>query len=463
MFKLSDDVIFIIFEELQDDKNILFSCLTVNKVWCKIILPILWKNPWKTLKKKQDKLLLNIILSHLSDEKKMELELDSLTDLYRKPLFDYISFCRHLNFNKIERMIKSFQEKSKLSIIENEIINLFVNENRYYTHLYISYQFAYQLHLFPGAKSCFSRIQYLNCSTSIKNELSDGLIKLCKSIKVLDLFIEALNNNDGIIRLIRGQRNLSKICLTTHSYSDVYFCIALENSLIEHVNTVQYFKLTKRPSTKIISSFVNLRGLEVSGCLNDVLEWNYLDDVSLPYLEILRVSKIPFNALISLIESTNGLLTEIKTNTILNVNVLNDERIITKVIHQKCPKLQYLKIMLTHNDNNLSEFESLLIKCHYLDGLFITGNVGFDWDELFGVLIKSSPINLFKFKFSDSPSLESLKLFFDNWKGRRPLLLQFGHIENVEDLMEEYKARGIVKKFNNNVSFGEGFEGFEWI
>ncbi|CAB5366314.1 unnamed protein product [Rhizophagus irregularis] len=226
----------------------------------------------------------------------MELELDSLTDLYRKPLFDYISFCRHLNFNKIERMIKSFQEKSKLSIIENEIINLFVNENRYYTHLYISYQFAYQLHLFPGAKSCFSRIQYLNCSTSIKNELSDGLIELCKSIKVLDLFIEALNNNDGIIRLIRGQRNLSKICLTTHSYSDVYFY-----------------------------------------------------------------------------------------------------------------------------------------------GLFITGNVG------------------------DSPSLESLKLFFDNWKGRRPLLLQFGHIENVEDLMEEYKARGIVKKFNNNVSFGEGFEGFEWI
>jgi hypothetical protein len=464
MSKLSDDILFVIFEELQE-KNNLYSCLTVNKNWCKITVLILWRNPWKTLKKKKDKFLLNVIISHLSDETKINLrrnhELDFLTDSYRKPLFDYISFCRHLNFNKIERVIKSFHDKTKLSIINNEMIKLFVNENnRNYTHLYISYQFDYPLHLIPGASRCFSGIHYLNCSTSIKDSLSAGLTEICKSIKVLDIFIEARDNNIGIVELIKVQKNLSKISLTTHSYNEEFFCEYLENSLIEHVNTVRYFKLTKRSSTKIISSFVHLRELEVNGCVNDIMEmdWNYLENVSLPSLEILRVSKIPFNALKGLIEGTSGFLNEIRIDNV------DDERRIIQVIHRKCPKLQYLKLMLSLSNAKISELEKLLIKCQYLDGLFITGNVvGSLWDKLFSILTKSSPINLFKFKFSDAPKLESLKLFFDKWRDRHPMLLQFGYIENVEDLIEEYKAKGIVKMYNNNVSFGEGFEGFEWI
>ncbi|GES74555.1 hypothetical protein GLOIN_2v1530028 [Rhizophagus clarus] len=131
--------------------------------------------------------------------------------------------------------------------------------------------------------------------------------------------------------------------------------------------------------------------------------------------------------------------------------------------------------MLT--SNNISELERLLIKCHYLNGLFITNDIGFNWDKLFCVLARSSPIHLFKFKFSNAttnytvkekpvpaaPNLESLKLFFDKWKDRHPMLLQFGNIENVESLIEEYKAKGLDKKYNNIVSYGKGFDGFEWI
>ena len=83
------------------------------------------------------------------------------------------------------------------------------------------------------------------------------------------------------------------------------------------------------------------------------------------------------------------------------------------------------------------------------------------------LLAKSSPPDLFKFKFCfnwlTSPHLNSLKLFFDNWKGRHPMLIQTVPTIDMKewfDLIEKYKAEGIVKKYDNDMS---NFEEFEWI
>src|SRR3954454_13775995 len=98
MSKLNGDVLYLITRELQNDKNTLYSCLLVNKTWCEIIIPILWKNPWKD---GNEKFLFNIIFSYLSDELMNKLRQDInlvLTNSYKRPLFDYISFCKHLNF-----------------------------------------------------------------------------------------------------------------------------------------------------------------------------------------------------------------------------------------------------------------------------------------------------------------------------------------------------------------------------
>src|SRR6266498_5451132 len=107
-------------------KKTLVSCLTVNKTLCEITIPILWRDPWKYLKRK--KLLLNVIISHLSNELRDNLKsqgVDFLTNPYQRPLFDYISFCRHLNLNNLNDMFNNFHV---FSIIKKEIFNLFVNE-----------------------------------------------------------------------------------------------------------------------------------------------------------------------------------------------------------------------------------------------------------------------------------------------------------------------------------------------
>uniref|UniRef100_U9SJ23 Uncharacterized protein n=1 Tax=Rhizophagus irregularis (strain DAOM 181602 / DAOM 197198 / MUCL 43194) TaxID=747089 RepID=U9SJ23_RHIID len=43
MSKLNKDILFLIFEELKDDSKSLFSCLMTNRLWCEIVIPILWK------------------------------------------------------------------------------------------------------------------------------------------------------------------------------------------------------------------------------------------------------------------------------------------------------------------------------------------------------------------------------------------------------------------------------------
>src|SRR5581483_10451483 len=104
MSKLNGDIHYLILKELQDDKKSLRSCLLVNRTWCKITIPILWKNPWKFFVKTRGyrknpslRLLLKVIILHLSSESREKLKvhrINFLRNSYQKPLFDYINFCK---------------------------------------------------------------------------------------------------------------------------------------------------------------------------------------------------------------------------------------------------------------------------------------------------------------------------------------------------------------------------------
>ncbi|GBC04989.1 hypothetical protein RclHR1_00060002 [Rhizophagus clarus] len=461
MLKLNRDILFLIFEEIKDDKKDLYSFLTVNKTWCEIIIPILWKDPWKYSKWEKDRILFNVIISHLSEESKNDLKIQGIDftsiSSYQKPLFNYISFCRSLNLNAIDRIINTIIynfSKSNITIIKNEIYNLFFNENTRFTHLYISQQFDYQIQNIPGSKRCISEIKFLSCNTSIKDHVLDGLTRMCKSIKELELFIDLENNNYGIVKLIESQKKLLNIhFLTNYSKSDETFCKILENSLIKHSNTLQYFKIAKQPTTNILSFFMNLKILELDDDCGNFKNTLWLENLSLPYLQILRASRVPIKALSTIIENTSGYLIEIKIDFISHDEISNKKLI--QVIHQNCPKLEYLKLVF--RSCNIPELENLLINCQNLIELsFIISDLyTFNWDNLFKILTKSSPNRLFMFEFDfyEAPKLKTLKSFFDNWKGRNPMLLKLSRINNeLSDLIEKYKSKGIVKQQYSNDS-----------
>ncbi|GES74536.1 hypothetical protein GLOIN_2v113493 [Rhizophagus clarus] len=360
-------------------------------------------------------------------------------------------------------------------MIKAEIITLFINSNTKFTHLYIP-----RMHncLIPRTNHLFSGLVFLNCSTATDKDVLSLLKRICQSIKELDLTIEKSKNNPagiaGIVRLIEGQKKLIKVNFNVINVKNSELsCKVLENSLVKHANTIQHFRITKPPVTKILSSFVNLKCLELDNFF--IEKWNCLEDLSLPLLQNLRASRVPINALTNLIKNTDGHLTEIKIDYVSHNNKIENKNII-RAIHQNCPNLKYLK--LTIRNDNILELEKLLIICKHLNGLVIlidNTDVLFGWDNLFKILINSSPIGLFKFKFwLDSPNrtidLESLRFFFDNWKKRPSMLLQIIQMmrnENIDNLIKKYKAEGIVAKYDNDYDYdhwnGSSLDNFEWV
>src|SRR5436190_7101633 len=98
MIKLNIDCLKLIFDELKEDGNSLYSCLLVNKEWCNVVVPILWKNHSEEGLEKKQKKFFNTILSCLpSTSKKLlfdnDIKLPS-TILLKPTLFNYISFCK---------------------------------------------------------------------------------------------------------------------------------------------------------------------------------------------------------------------------------------------------------------------------------------------------------------------------------------------------------------------------------
>ncbi|GBC30927.2 hypothetical protein GLOIN_2v1765864 [Rhizophagus irregularis DAOM 181602=DAOM 197198] len=100
---------------------------------------------------------------------------------------------------------------------------------------------------------------------------------------------------------------------------------------------------SKQPTTKILSSLINLKILELDDAYGNFKNTLWLENLSLPYLQILRASRVPVKALSNIIENTSGNLIEIKIDYISH-DEINNKKII-QVIHQNCPKLEYLKLV----------------------------------------------------------------------------------------------------------------------
>src|SRR6266496_203810 len=165
------DCLNLIFDELQANKNTLHSCLLVNREWCHLVVPILWrKYPSFLFQREAEKKLYNIILSCLPSSSRQLLfdnDIKLPSTIFSKPLlFDYISFCKYLEskfVNEIVDMVfkdklldpeKNNHEKSLL--LEQEIYKLFISKCKNIKELV--WRTKQPLLSFIGASTCFSQL-----------------------------------------------------------------------------------------------------------------------------------------------------------------------------------------------------------------------------------------------------------------------------------------------------------------
>src|SRR6266536_1920407 len=191
MLCLNKDVLFLILEELQDDNKSLYSCLLVNRTWCEMTVSVLWKNPGQySITENAKSMLFDVIFLHLSEESRDILKNkginDHLTEIYQHPSFNYINFWKYLNLSLIKSIIPSKNvENSNISIINNEILKLFINGNTKFIHLTTPRYYFGRLHQIPGFERCFAELESFHCSVKTNKKILEGLTIICKSIKKL--------------------------------------------------------------------------------------------------------------------------------------------------------------------------------------------------------------------------------------------------------------------------------------
>src|SRR6266487_788650 len=129
MSQLLADCLNEIFEYLEYDKTTLYSCLLVNRLWCKISVRILWRSirNYSTL------------IACLPNESKEILYNNGIitsTSTSNPPTFNYSSFCKVLSVYQIKKEIGkllknqqpiSWQDPKNIIVIQ-EIFKLLTNQ-----------------------------------------------------------------------------------------------------------------------------------------------------------------------------------------------------------------------------------------------------------------------------------------------------------------------------------------------
>src|ERR1044072_4010567 len=155
MSQLNDDCLNEILEHLENDKETLYSCLLVNRHWCKFFVRILWRNVWNY----------NTLIACLPDVSKKILYKNEIisTPNLKPPMFNYVAFCKVLSDIHVRRGIKRLLEDHNSSrslsysvrIIAQELYKLFMNQGSLIIlellELHIS---NINFTIYPGVRDC---------------------------------------------------------------------------------------------------------------------------------------------------------------------------------------------------------------------------------------------------------------------------------------------------------------------
>src|SRR6266498_2409661 len=106
MFQLPDDCLNEIFEYLEYDKITLYSCLLVNRFWCKISVRIY-------LREIRNYSTLIACLPNESKEILYDKKIIFSTTTSRLPIFNYASFCKILSVGDVNSNIWKLLNKQQ--------------------------------------------------------------------------------------------------------------------------------------------------------------------------------------------------------------------------------------------------------------------------------------------------------------------------------------------------------------
>lgn len=442
---LPADVISEIFHNLTGDTKSLYSGLFVNKLWCHVIIPLLWRDPWEIAKSRQKNHAYNflyVLCGCLSEESK-NLFLDlGLNFQIQYPKFDYASYIRTMNtryFN--ESITKKFcsndRDNIKRQLVEKELYLLIISHSPAIKYLRVDFPttLEYPLLSFPGAHISFSKLNKLFCDVKRLPQLFLGdLANISKNIQQIHVKNFDIDES-GLAKLIKAQTKVTYFHLESGGACNG---ITLNKELKSLAPSLKHFIVTSLHLPISVTSLYSCNWLETlklvikgfydkhSTNLNESLT-NSLADGKFPNLRNLYLRTYAYHPISefkiveNLVARSGGQLSSLFLQGLFKKEHVKPS--LLQNIAKCCPKLKFLSVWITNNDD-IKYLEQLLSSCSLLRGIIVNTfadvKVG---DELLRLLRRRLARKLCKFKFNDhfSFSHHSFVLFMDSWSDHDPL------------------------------------------
>ncbi|GBC03626.1 hypothetical protein RclHR1_05220003 [Rhizophagus clarus] len=302
-----------IIQYCRNDFSTLHSCILVNRLWCRLVIPILWEDPF-SIKSPKNHHIFNVTLSNLNDDDKAKLKEYKISSHLLFPLntlFNYPSFIKCLSINKLVKFISDFVKKNTYSIssfpllcysydcykseifIFFSLIKLFIKNN---ANLHtLEFRTSDIFNLING--ECFELIlQNPNFLCNIKNlsvifdrcniwEKIPPFFKfLCSNCNTISsIYYQCQYNTDNTVFMdyisqkINSQQILYKILFDR---STLLLSSSLRNSnCLNFLNTIVFNNVDLSNTTFLNESFERLNVLESIHILNCILSSNFIQQI----------------------------------------------------------------------------------------------------------------------------------------------------------------------------------------
>ncbi|PKK64964.1 hypothetical protein RhiirC2_853936 [Rhizophagus irregularis] len=293
--ELTDDII----QYFRDDIPTLRSCILVNKFWCQIAIPLLWKDPF-SMKNPKNFHFIEIYLQKINEKDKAQLSRCGISNnvFPTKTLFNYSNFIKCINTRNIYSIIVNWIEANKMFTCSKGrifllLIKIFIeNEAKLHTfEIEIAYKYLESRKYFNSIfKLILQNPKFISKLKNLKLHFNEDIVKYKFDYKYLKCFYYHCNlisslhvrfsgyksfkhNHIILSQIINSQRNLEKIIFAHVKYinehtlpfsSDIipFYNIIGDSNSSKPLKVIIFYRINFRNILHIKEAFEQLNVLE---------------------------------------------------------------------------------------------------------------------------------------------------------------------------------------------------------
>ncbi|CAG8498161.1 10675_t:CDS:1 [Diversispora eburnea] len=451
--RISTELLIMILKNVQSSHSTqdLYSSLFVNRIWCKVTIPILWELPFgqETVFYEKKALCIRTYLSCMDTQARNILIQNGL-DLSSSPpqtTFDYPSFTHKFIINNLVYFISIYSRKIIRSypvdnegILFREIFKLINKRCKFMISFKITgvpIKFSQELLNYsdligsilklPSASKVFKKLKSFT-SKIIYNEqirpLYESLALICDNILNMDLLLNSYSQVKLVAKLISVQKRLENLSINySQDCNSLLWAIIGQKETLKRLRlySVNFCQFERKSSP--IGQFISLQelsickcsGLRNSNCLFLASSFTHLNSFHYTHSFYVKTA-YPQEFIIKILEAAN---TNLK-NIYLDLYSAITLEIFSTILNY-CTRITELSLYYLSSEqviaifnNNINELRRFSFDC----------GKGFDVNELLCQMAKNVPESLetieFRMYHAWIFNANSLRKFFEGWccKGR---------------------------------------------